>query len=302
MGNCETSPASSNRATNIIYTVCAEQEQPTSPVQIQPEPKLKKSLVSPAGSSGAHSPKCSPRSRKALLSPSCSCTCSRCSPRSRKGSPSPRRSPRSRKESKESPTPSHSPRSPRGQSKRRQRRNDEGRGTVSLTVGGYAKELENEQKVEHRETKSLTIAAFAIHEPLSLPRLLDSKPTSCLTKQGSVASITPKSVVFNAEGYSARPDRQPSAATALVNDSKHGGASKQISKDSLTSRSVEGSRDAPLTPVHRTPARRPTPYYSYEYLDSDPEIAVEAKLPSMALVKGRATADKVHMDGSTGAL
>lgn len=73
--------------------------------------------------------------------------------------------------------------------------------------------------------------------------------------------------------------------------SSDGVTAKQVSRVSressvgfLTSRSLIDFHETPcpLTPLHRTQTRRPTPYYSTEYLESEPEVGVEASLPSMA--------------------
>lgn len=91
------------------------------------------------------------------------------------------------------------------------------------------------------------------------------------------------------------------SASMLQDDAKQCACvSKQSSLDDLTSRSVDAP--CPLCPTHLTPARRPTPYYAREYLDSDPEVGHEAKLPSMVLLRKDGPTEKLHLHGSTAAV
>lgn len=54
----------------------------------------------------------------------------------------------------------------------------------------------------------------------------------------------------------------------------------------------------PPGPSPRKPTRRPTPYYMNEYADSDPEVGVEAELPSMAWLKRFAANPSKRLESS----
>lgn len=54
----------------------------------------------------------------------------------------------------------------------------------------------------------------------------------------------------------------------------------------------------PPGPSPRKPTRRPTPYYMHEYADSDPEVGVEAELPSMAWLKRYAANPSKRLESS----